>query len=217
MTHHNLKNLIGQRFGRLLVTGISPVRGKRKEVVWECLCDCGNKHFVTTSNIHSKGLKSCGCYVREIFAKNQVPTHGLTRERPRPYRIWSGMRQRCNDQKNKDYPNYGGRGIKICPEWDDYLTFWEDMKEGYSDQLTIDRIDNMKGYSKDNCKWSTTKQQINNTRVNRLVTYKGETTTTTLWAEKIGMSSALLRYRLDSGYSVEEAIETPIIKYNINQ
>lgn len=110
----------------------------------------------------------------------------------RTYHAWRSMRRRCADTTN---PNYGGRGIKVCPEWESYDTFYEDMgecPEGYS----LDRKDNVQGYNPDNCRWATIREQLNNQRRNRLITYNDKTQTLSYWAEELGISLDTLHHRL---------------------
>lgn len=124
----------------------------------------------------------------------------------RLYNIWFGMKRRCQDPKHKDYPRYGARGIKICEEWkNDFLPFkqWA-LSHGYSDKLTLDRIDCNSNYEPFNCRWVIVKEQGNNRRSNRFITYKGETKTVKQWADELGIERHALLYRLNN-WSVEEA------------
>ena len=128
----------------------------------------------------------------------------------RLYRIWIKMRDRCDNPKHVHYSNYGGRGIKICEKWYNFSVFQDWAKaNGYADNLTLDRIDNDKGYSPDNCRWTDRVTQQNNTRNNRLLTYKGETRTVAQWARKINLNPSTLASRLYNGWSVEKALEAP--------
>ena len=134
--------------------------------------------------------------------------------RSRIYNIYRTIIKRTQNPKDKDYKNYGGRGITLCQEWnDDYRKFYDwAMNNGYSDKLTIDRIDNDKGYSPENCRWVDVKTQINNTRANHRITYKGETHTLSEWADKIGIDYGAFKERIYNGWSVERAITTPLIE-----
>ncbi len=161
--------MIGKRFGRLTVIEESPTR-KNKTVYWICKCDCGD----TTKPIKGTALrdgttKSCGCLLPEVTRKRCF-VHGL--RQTRLYRIWDNMIQRCTNPNRTEYKNYGGRGITVCDEWkNDFQTFYDwAMAHGYADNLTIDRKDNDKSYSPDNCRWSTMKEQQNNRRNNRIRT-----------------------------------------------
>ncbi|GHV74229.1 hypothetical protein AGMMS49940_15310 [Spirochaetia bacterium] len=135
-------------------------------------------------------------------------------EKTRMYVIWNLMRQRCLNQKSTFYHRYGGRGITICKDWlDDYQNFkyWA-LKNGYADNLTLDRIDNDQGYSPDNCRWATAKEQADNRITNHKVTYRGKTQDVTQWAEELGMSAGVIFMRLFRGWSVERTFEQPVRK-----
>ena len=136
--------------------------------------------------------------------------HGLRKHRL--FSVWNGMKQRCFNSNWYAYKDYGGRGISVTDEWkDDFLCFYHwAMNNGYRQGLTLDRIDNSKGYSPDNCRWVTIKEQSNNRRSNRNITYKGQTKTLTQWSEELGMSFFTLRDRLNNGWSIEKAFTQPV-------
>lgn len=190
--------LIGQRFGRLVV--IERTESKYGKAHWICICDCGNTTGpVATGTLKSGHSKSCGCIQKEHAVK-----HGKSKAIHRMgdtkiYRVWQAMKQRCNYPKTKYYKNYGGRGIKVCEEWEsDFTTFYEwAMANGYEDGLSIDRKDVNGNYEPSNCKWSTNLEQQNNTRYNVMLTYKGETKTASQWARLLNVKRAKI-YRLAS-------------------
>ena len=138
-------------------------------------------------------------------------------------RIWNNMKHRCYNQNDSCYHIYGARGITVCDEWlKSYRPFYDwAMANGYSDDLSIDRIDNNKGYSPDNCRWATAKQQAMNTSRNRLLTYNGQTKTLGEWAEESGVYYSKLRNRLEYGHPLEEAMNAeslrPIGRYSVRQ
>lgn len=129
----------------------------------------------------------------------------------RLWKIWEGMHERCEYEKHPHFKSYGGRGIAVCEEWNEYLPFakWS-MKNGYRHDLTIDRVDNDGDYEPSNCRWVSVKEQQNNRRNNHIIEYKGVKYTLTQLAEKIGIGKTTLRERLKAGWSVEEAVEKPI-------
>jgi hypothetical protein len=122
------------------------------------------------------------------------------------------MKERCYNSKRKEYPNYGGRGISVCSEWFDFRNFMEwSLSNGYSDDLTIDRIDNDGNYCPENCRWVSMKQQGQNKRTNRYITHNGETKTITQWANDNGLQYHVLKKRIDGlGWSFERAISEPV-------
>lgn len=147
----NIKDLTGKKFNRLLVLSDS---GKRDggSVNWLCLCDCGKIVYARGCSLKTGSTKSCGCYIREI-----VRIHGEARTKPRIYRIWRGIKNRCNNPGNTAYKYYGGKGITVCDEWENnYSAFklWA-VLNGYQENLTIDRIDNGRNYEPSNCQFIT--------------------------------------------------------------
>jgi len=187
-----------------------------KRQQWLCHCECGNEIIALGFHIRKGVTKSCGCYHSDVSAelgrrtgKLRV-THGESNTRL--YKEWRGMKVRCNNPTDQHWPDYGGRGIRLCDEWNEsYEAFAEWAKaNGYDDSLTIDRIDVNGNYEPSNCRWVTQKEQSNNKRTNVYLTYKGETKTAAQWAEEIGMNPITLRRRIQKGWSVEDAIEKPL-------
>lgn len=196
----------GKRFGKLVAikdTGVS----KNQKAVWECVCDCGKIVFVAQDKLKSGHTTSCGCKKRNGVAHK---THGMTCTRL--YRIWKSMKKRTTNPHSSQYRDYGGRGIEICEEWKNSFEQFRDwsMENGYRSNLTIDRIDNNKGYSPNNCRYVTMKTQANNTRRNRFIRYGGEERTVSEWAEKTGIKRSTLESRLKRGWSTEKALTTPV-------
>ena len=193
-------DLTGQKFGLLTVIERAG-RTKWRTPIWLCKCDCGNYTKVLSSNLVSNSTKSCGC-----LRKNQLKTHGLAYTGLYP--IWIAMKDRCFNCNNREYYCYGGRGITVCDEWkDNFQVFYEwANKNGYKRGLTIDRIDNNKGYCPENCRWTTMKEQANNKRTNHYITYKNETHTLTEWAEKLGIKERVLSSRINNlKWTIEKA------------
>ena len=205
----------GQRFGRLTVIREAERQHGHRYIL--CRCDCGNEKSINLNSLVKGMSNSCGCYRREFIA-NRNYKHGLTKRETkieRLYTIWSGMKYRCCDPNGKGYHNYGGRGITVCDEWiNDYTAFKEwSLNNGYAEDLSIDRIDNDKGYSPDNCRWTTMKVQANNTRVNHRVTYQGETHTLSEWGDILGMSDDLISRRLREGMPLERVFFNGNLRY----
>ena len=141
----------------------------------------------------------------------------MTTDKKEPTRlrgVWANMIQRCHNPNNRQYSNYGGRGITVCESWrDDYSHFKEwALKSGYAQGLTIDRIDNNDGYSPQNCRWATYKEQSRNKRSNRNITFNGETKCLREWSETVGISVPTISRRLQDGWSIEATLTTPLHK-----
>ena len=195
-------DLTGKRFGKWSVVEYA---GNSK---WMCVCDCGTTREVSTANLNSGNTHSCGCYKRETTIKNNT-THGMNKT-PLHSR-WLDIKDRCYNAHDKNYVNYGGRGIGVCDEWkDDFMAFhdWA-VANGFRKELTIDRIDNNKDYSPQNCRWVDRATQNRNTRRNHYVTIDGETKTVMDWALTVGINESLIRARLKRGWSERDAVYKP--------
>lgn len=206
MKYVDLKN---QKFNRLTV--LERDENKWNRVMWKCRCDCGNIISVSTNSLKNGNSKSCGCYKLESFTKITTKHH---LSNTRIYNIWKDMRKRCNNPNSSNYKNYGGRGITICDEWqNNFMSFYTwSMNNGYSDNLSIDRINVSGNYEPSNCRWVDRKTQNSNTRQNHFITYNGKTLTITQWGKEYNIDPHLLRYRLKKGWSIEKALTTPTRK-----
>lgn len=196
------EDLTGQRFERLTVVGLSEDKGKGKKPVtkWICRCECGKITTVKGGNLISGTTVSCGCKKRR---------HGLA-NKERLYQTWKNMRQRCSNPNRHDYKRYGGKGVSICREWDEYTSFrrWA-LSSGYDDTLSIDRIDVNGNYCPENCRWVDMGVQANNTSRNHIIELNGIKKTMAEWSEELGLSYSAIQHRLERGWSAEEALTTP--------
>lgn len=193
-------DLTGQTFGRLTVIERDEDyvrKDGRRASKWICKCECGKEISVLHSNLTRGNSKSCGCLKHEKISQSNL-IHGLRHSRI--YSIWSNMHSRCHNPNTPRYSDYGGRGVGVCSEWGDFLEFhkWA-ILNGYSDELSIDRIDNNKGYSPDNCRWVTMSEQLNNRRNTVLITFNGKTQTIQQWSEELSIPYHTLRKRCISG------------------
>jgi hypothetical protein len=195
-----LFDLTGQRYGRLTVVAQAPKQ--HNTTYWLCECDCGATCAAGGRDLRKGRTKSCGCYEAD-----RKVTHGLSKAPI--YRVWIGMRQRCENPKTIGYKNYGGRGIKVCKRWHTFENFVADMghrPKGY----TLDRINNDKGYSPENCRWATRRQQHYNYRGNQVVEFNGQRHPLKEWARILGVDYDMLRHRIvRAGWPVDLAFNTP--------
>ena len=160
-------DLIGEKYGRLTVVALDRIANHKS--YWKCVCDCGLTVVATGNNLRSGNTKSCGCLRREATAElgRENRMHGESHAgRTRLYTIWCGMRQRCTNPNREAYGLYGGKGVKVCEEWNDYAAFrdWA-LANGYADGLSIDRIDPAGDYRPENCRWLTPSE--NTARANK--------------------------------------------------
>lgn len=197
----DVKDLTGQKFGRLTVIKMADYRKKGK-ITWVCRCDCGNYVDMPGINLtKANGTKSCGCICKK---------HGMFGTRI--YNVWHTMKERCYVKSQSSYPNYGGRGIKVCEEWQEFIPFMEwAYANGYDEnaprgQCTLDRIDPSGNYEPNNCRWATYKEQANNTKSTVFLTYKGETKPASEWSKIVGISQSAITQRKNRGWTDEECL-----------
>lgn len=191
------------------LTPIGPDKGGGR-YQWLFRCDCGNvatAYFYTVSY----GKKtSCGCETT-LRRSSSLRKHGMTKTRF--FTIWAGMMQRCHNKRAASYRHYGAKGIRVCKRWHSFQNFLRDMYDTYRDDLSIDRIDNTKGYSKSNCRWTTPEQQSRNRANVKLISEKP----LSLVSTELGGSPSLVRVRLKNGWKLEDAISTPVIASRRNK
>lgn len=197
-------NLVGRQFGNLIVRDCVRVcKNDRNRLAYTCVCIiCGNTATILKENLISGRQKSCGCQ-KAKFNK----THG--QQNTPTYTSWYNMLSRCRNPKSTGFNNYGGRGIKVCSRWESFQNFLADMGERPTN-TTLDRIDNDKDYSKENCRWATRAMQSNNKRTCHYLTVKGVTKTIAQWATEYGVPKQTLRSRLNLGWEFSKAVTTKI-------
>ena len=204
VTETHLKDLTGQKYGRLTVLERAE-KTKGGKICWLCRCDCGNERIIESGNLVSGASKSCGCLNKERTIEVST-THGMCHSKI--YQTWCGIKARCYNPNNKYYKDYGGRGISIYPAWiDDFQAFYDYVSalEHYGeDGYTLDRINNDGNYEPGNLRWATQKEQHRNTRKNVFVEYKGEQMTLTEAAERSGINYGTLQKRIKLGWAMED-------------
>lgn len=199
-------DLTGEKFGRLTVIGLDESKQTRK-TYWICQCECGGIKSARSDSLLCGAIKSCGCMKREQDKVNLGrTTHG--QEGTRLYRIWQGAKRRCNDKNSACYDRYGGRGITVCEEWNNsFVPFYEwAINNGYTEELTLDRIDNNGNYEPSNCRWATMQEQSNNRRSNIKITIGNATKTLMQWCEifEVDYQTVKARYHRFPDQTLEE-------------
>jgi len=204
-------DLSGTTFGRLTVTGKASNVGAK--TCWRCECQCGQQAVVQTYLLTSGKTRSCGCLksdrCREGGKKNKVHGEGHGGAQTFEYRSWLAMRRRCLNPRVKEYPSYGGRGIKICKRWDDYRFFLLDMGRRPSPKHSLERIDVNRGYTPSNCKWATNLEQQRNRRGTMYVVYKKKRVPVSELGEQSLVGVDLFRSRIQQGWPVDRALTMP--------
>lgn len=201
------KDLTGKTFGHLSVVCQAEdyvMKNGKHKTKWHCMCDCGRYVDVIVDNLTRGNSKTCGTCRRS----EATTTHGG--RYTRLYSIWTNMKSRCYDEMCKSYKSYGMRGIRICDEWRDDFTAFRDwaINNGYSDELTIDRINNDGDYCPENCRWANAKEQAGNRRSSRYVTVGNETKSLAEWADYLGYSRSIFHARAKLYHtSIEEQVE----------
>lgn len=201
-----LKNIVGNKFGELLVLECAG-KDKNGKYLWLCSCTCGKRKIIRGNHLCSGASKSCGC--KEAVKK----THGMTHTKE--YNTWRGMIARCTYVKHPQFMDYGGRGIRVCKRWLSFSNFYADM--GVRPRgMCLERIDNNGNYEPKNCKWISQPKQSRNRRGNRLITWGDKTRCMSEWAEIKGIKAMTLQRRLNLGWGVGKCLTTPIKKRKIN-
>lgn len=188
-------DLLGKKFGKLVVLEQVKERGKHRKVYWICKCDCGNTATVLGDRLKNGHTKSCGCYARER-SRDGNSTHGQNRrggKRTAEYNAWSSMKERCLNPNYKEFQYYGGRGITVCERWLVFENFFADMGVRTSTKHSLDRFPNVNGnYEPTNCRWATTAQQSRVKRNNVWIEYNGLKMVQADWAIHLGTTAQTL-------------------------
>jgi len=212
------KDLSGMKFGKLTVMYRNGSRCGF--ALWRCKCECGNECDVLSTNLTNGRSKSCGCETikRAVASRKKYYSEVDIRLAS----IYRGMMKRCYNKHEDAYPHYGGRGITICPDWkgkpENFLEWAK--SNGYSKDLSIDRIDVDGPYSPHNCRWATKTEQANNKRNNKYITVRGETHTIAQWAHLLGINRSTLDnhvYQTERHSPVESYISSILDKRNHSQ
>lgn len=188
----NQKKYVGKKYGSLTIkeiVGIKNFNCGRKTYVVKGQCECGSISVQNLNSVRSRKPKYCKTCKGRLHTTHSLSKSGL-------YKSWQAMIQRCNNSKTKYYHRYGGRGISYPKKWKKFENFLEDMKHNWKKGLTLDRIDNNKGYSKKNCRWATRYEQIQNRKNTIFITYQNKQQTLSQWAKelKIPLKKLYTRY-----------------------
>lgn len=200
----NIKNEIGNLYGRLIVTEYKGLN-KSNQAMWVCQCSCGEKVTVIGKLLRNGSTKSCGCLKHDVIIKKNYK-HGCTHTGL--YSSWRAMKERCNSINGKNYENYGGRGIFVTQEWNKSFENFKNwaLQSGYSEGLTIERLDVNEGYCPSNCTWIPLSEQGINKRSTKWVTVNEITKTMSDWARFIGISVGTLFSNERNGVEIEKYI-----------
>lgn len=214
-TNPRFTNLSGCVFYQLTVQFF--LYSLKGQSFWVCLCSCGNKCVAPTGALKCGDTRSCGCLRQS--GKNRIQHGGA---KTRIYAIWCGIRSRCTNPNNWAYKWYGARGIRMCSGWDSFPNFLKDMGEPPTNKHSVDRINNDGNYScghceqcrennwDANCKWSTQKEQANNSRKNHTLTFQGKTQSISAWSTELNITQVAIHSRLQRGWDIEKTLSTPV-------
>lgn len=198
------QDLIGMRFGSLVVKSKLNIN-RHREMEWLCICDCGNSHKATSNRLTTGKTTCChACAMKKISISNSK--NGV--EPKKLYNAFTNMKTRCYNKNYFLFHRYGGRGITVCDEWrNDFSAFrkWA-FENGWDESLTLDRIDNDKGYSPQNCRWVNKTAQDNNRSTNRYLEHNGERDTLANWSRRLNIPYYVLQHRMEKGLPDDEIL-----------
>lgn len=204
-----IRDLVGFKSGRLTVVAFAGMRvgakGKRT-TMWLCRCECGNEVSVSNGCLTTMDTKSCGCLAAEKIRNLKLRHGDAAGRRALEYMIWKSMRKRCKNPSDPAFANYGGRGIRVCERWDDYVNFIADMGPKPSPKHTLDRINNDGNYEPENCRWATRVEQISNRRSTRSLTLSERTQTVAQWCRELDLNYGTVMWRLSDGADAAKAL-----------
>lgn len=200
-------SMVGKKYNRLTVLAVTKLR-KNLKIVVLCQCDCGKKLHVTARSVLISNTKSCGCWAKEWGHLANLKHGGAGTPE---FSVWKDLINRCTNPTNKDFHNYGGRGIRVCDRWlHSFENFYKDMGLRPSKNHSIDRFPNNDGdYEPSNCRWALSHQQSRNTRRNLYFEHDGKRLVISDWAKELGVSLSALYQRVHNGMSFEQAIAIP--------
>lgn len=192
-------DLSGKRFNKMTVVQESGLRNSRGRILWDCICDCGNTRRMTFTDL-KRVKKPCSCY--------KIPL-SEQKSRQKFYMTWAGMLSRCYNKNDKNYHNYGARGIKVCNKWkNNYWDFHKWASDKWQDGTSLDRINNDGHYSPSNCRYATSKTQSNNTRLTHYFVINGEKKPLSVWCEEYKISHPLVYKRIMAGWDIIKSLTT---------
>jgi hypothetical protein len=202
-------SLVGQKFGHLTVVAAEGSDGHH--TLWKVRCDCGTLAVKVGTDI-KKNARFCshGCPLFRATMSLGRSIHSMSRHPA--FAVWRSMLARCGNPNHRAFKNYGGRGIHVCPQWQTFVGFWNDMGVGYEPGLSIDRIDNDAGYSKENCRWTTPKTQCRNKRNNVVIPTPLGRMTVAEASDRFGIGRSTIFYRISRGWPGSQILKAP--KFN---
>lgn len=200
------KDLSGKRFGKLVVVSFAG-NSNNGHSKWNCICDCGKECVSFSTNLIRGMANSCGCIKSSVLGI-ATTTHG--KSKTRMFKIWVGIKKRCYNENSKSYKWYGGKGVRVCKSWlEGFQNFYNDMIDGYSDTLTLERENPNGDYEKSNCKWATYTEQARNKTNSVYYEVNGERKTLAEWSEITGVNSSTISNRIKVGWPSDRIFDKP--------